>query len=235
MYFILDGLQKKLWQINQANGGVLSMKALAKYEAKVSHIVTGSYRGYDLSALWMPSFGAITIEALHILESLSDDLTNNLDWGEAVYHAIESAYLDRKNQKSLLDAEKLTSKEWAEKRAAEIHNEQAFEDWDDLPESFTAPVGHTTHLTVTDKNGMVVSLTQTVGTTMGSKVVTPGLGFVYAPNIGWIFGGSKSRSKSIISYFTHNCIKRWFTHFSIGGCGWCQNSFFHYRSGQSHY
>jgi gamma-glutamyltranspeptidase/glutathione hydrolase len=186
---------------NQANGGVLSMKALAEYEAEVSHIVTGSYRGYNLSALWMPSFGAITIEALHILESLSDDLTNNLDWGEAVYHAIESAYLDRKNQKSLLDAEKLTSKKWAEKRAAEIHNEQAFVDWDDLPESFTAPMGHTTHLTVVDKNGMVVSLTQTVGTIMGSKVVTPGLGFVYAQTLGGYLGEVKpgQRAASHIS------------------------------------
>ena len=199
--FYSGWIAEKIVADNQANGGVLSMKALAEYEAEVSHIVTGSYRGYNLSALWMPSFGAITIEALHILESLSDDLTNNLDWGEAVYHAIESAYLDRKNQKSLLDAEKLTSKKWAEKRAAEIHNEQAFVDWDDLPESFTAPMGHTTHLTVVDKNGMVVSLTQTVGTTMGSKVVTPGLGFVYAQTLGGYLGEVKpgQRAASHIS------------------------------------
>ena len=194
--FYSGWIAEKIVADNQANGGVLSMKALAEYEAEVSHIVTGSYRGYNLSALWMPSFGAITIEALHILESLSDDLTNNLDWGEAVYHAIESAYLDRKNQKSLLDAEKLTSKKWAEKRAAEIHNEQAFVDWDDLPESFTAPMGHTTHLTVVDKNGMVVSLTQTVGTTMGSKVVTPGLGFVYAQTLGGYLGEVKAGQRA---------------------------------------
>jgi gamma-glutamyltranspeptidase/glutathione hydrolase len=194
--FYSGWIAEKIVADNIANGGVLSMKALAEYEAEVSHIVTGSYRGYDLSALWMPSFGAITIEALHILESLSDDLTNNLDWGEAVYHAIESAYLDRKNQKSLLDAEKLTSKKWAEKRAAEIHNEQAFVDWDDLPESFTAPMGHTTHLTVMDKNGMVVSLTQTIGTTMGSKVVTPGLGFVYAQTLGGYLGEVKAGQRA---------------------------------------
>ena len=199
--FYSGWIAEKIVADNQANGGMLSMKALAEYEAEVSHIVTGSYRGYNLSALWMPSFGAITIEALHILESLSDDLTNNLDWGEAVYHAIESAYLDRKNQKSLLDAEKLTSKKWAEKRAAEIHNEQAFVDWDDFPESFTAPMGHTTHLTVVDKNGMVVSLTQTVGTIMGSKVVTPGLGFVYAQTLGGYLGEVKpgQRAASHIS------------------------------------
>ena len=199
--FYSGWIAEKIVADNHANGGVLSMKALADYEAEVSHIVTGSYRGYDLSALWMPSFGAITIEALHILESLSDDLTNNMEWGEAVYHAIESAYLDRKNQKSLLDAEKLTSKKWAEKRASEIHNEQAFEDWDDLPESFTAPMGHTTHLTVVDKNGMVVSLTQTVGTIMGSKVVTPGLGFVYAQTLGGYLGEVKpgQRAASHIS------------------------------------
>ena len=74
----------------------------------------------------MPSFGAITIEALQILESLSDDLSGNQTWGENVFHAIEAAYLDRREQKSLSDADRLTSKDWAKKRATEVHNEQVF-------------------------------------------------------------------------------------------------------------
>ncbi|MBC8344985.1 MAG: gamma-glutamyltransferase [Candidatus Marinimicrobia bacterium] len=194
--FYSGWIAEKIVADNQANGGVLSMKALAEYEAEVSHIVVGSYRGYDLSALWMPAYGAITIEALQILEVLSDDLIDNQVWGESVYHAIESAYLDRRNQKSLLDAEKLTSKEWAKKRAAEIHNDQAFVDWDGLPESFTVPMGHTTHLTVVDKDGMIVSLTQTVGTIMGSKVATPGLGFIYAQTLGGYLGEVKAGQRA---------------------------------------
>ena len=50
------------------------------------------------------------------------------------------------------------------------------------------PEGHTSHLTVVDKNGMIVSLTQTIGPTMGSKVATPGLGFLYAQTMGGYLG-----------------------------------------------
>ena len=58
------------------------MQALAEYEALDAHIVNGSYRGNDLTALWMPSYGAITIEALHILETYSSSRINdNQVWG----------------------------------------------------------------------------------------------------------------------------------------------------------
>jgi gamma-glutamyltranspeptidase/glutathione hydrolase len=38
---------------------------------------------------------------------------------------------------------------------------------------------------------MIVSLTQTIGTTMGSKVATPGLGFMYAQTLGGYLGEIK--------------------------------------------
>lgn len=199
--FYTGWIAERLVEDNQKNGGVLSMMALAEYEAKDSHIVTGSYRGHDLAALWIPSFGAITIEALQILEILADDLSDDREWGENIYHAIEAAYLDRREQHSLKDAERLTSKEWAEQRASEVHNEQANTNWHSLPESYITPMGHTTHLTVVDKNGMIVVLTQTVGTTMGSKVTTPGLGFIYAQTLGGYLGEVRAgqRASSHIS------------------------------------
>ena len=48
---------------------------------------------------------------------------------------------------------------------------------------------------------MIVSLTQTVGSIMGSKVVSPGLGFVYAQSLGGYLGRMKplERNKSHIS------------------------------------
>jgi len=42
----------------------------------------------------------------------------------------------------------------------------------------------TTHLTVIDAGGMIVSLTQSLGPSMGARVVAPGLGFVYATRLG---------------------------------------------------
>jgi gamma-glutamyltranspeptidase / glutathione hydrolase len=45
---------------------------------------------------------------------------------------------------------------------------------------------HTTHLSVADRNGMVVALTQSVGPLMGSRVAAPGLGFLYAATMGYL-------------------------------------------------
>ena len=188
--FYSGWIAEKMIEDNTKNGGVLSMEALASYEARASHIVSGNYRGYDLNALWMPAFGAITIEALHILELLESDLSNKFEWAESVHDAIDAAYLDRRVQFTLDDAKRFTSKAWAKKRVDDIKNAN-LSSLTDLPDSYTALLGHTTHLTVADKNGMVVALTQTIGTTMGSKVATPGLGFMYAQTLGGYLGEIK--------------------------------------------
>tara|TARA_B100001758_G_scaffold65176_3_gene54407 strand:+ start:139 stop:1773 length:1635 start_codon:yes stop_codon:yes gene_type:complete len=199
--FYTGWIAEKMVEDNIKNGGVLSMKALASYEAKESHIVSGSYRGFSLNALWMPAFGAITIEALQILEQLESSMVDKIEWAESIYYAIDAAYLDRRVQFTLDDAKRLTSKAWANKRANDIRNKQLSSHLTPLPESYTALHGHTTHLTVADKNGMVVSLTQTIGTTMGSKVATPGLGFMYAQTLGGYLGEVKpgDRAPSHIS------------------------------------
>ena len=177
------------------NGGFLTLKSFSDYKAERSHIVDGSYRSYGLKALWLPAYGAITIEALQILEALPVNLNENRTWGRAVYHAIKSAYLDKKEQKTLNDAERFTSKSWAKKRAAgtpfingSVNDASSKVIKDSIPRVQKDPDGHTSHLTIVDKNGMIVSLTQTIGPTMGSKVATPGLGFLYAQTMGGYLG-----------------------------------------------
>ena len=185
----------------QRNGGVLTMESLAEYEAEDSYIVKGSYRGFDLAALWLPSYGAITIEALHIMEELPDSLFYNADWARVIYHAISVAYLDRAGDLPIEDADRLTSKVWAQKRALEtgLLSSKALPSEPSatgFPPAWTEPVGHTTHLTVVDRNGMVVALTQTVGPTMGSKVATSGLGFIYAATLGGYLGEMKAGQRA---------------------------------------
>ncbi|HIB73502.1 MAG TPA: hypothetical protein EYO50_06240 [Candidatus Marinimicrobia bacterium] len=177
------------------NGGFLTLESLENYRAEKSHIVTGSYRGYGIKALWLPAYGAITIEALQILEQLPVNLNEEREWARAVYHAVKAAYLDKKEQKTLDDAARFTSTSWAEKRALETplmngpeSNGSNTGSKDSIPEIEKDLNGHTSHLTVVDKNGMIVSLTQTIGPTMGSKVATPGLGFLYAQTMGGYLG-----------------------------------------------
>jgi len=177
------------------NGGFLTLESLENYRAEKSHIVAGSYRGYGIKALWLPAYGAITIEALQILEQLPVNLNEKREWARGIYHAVQAAYLDKKEQKNLDDAARFTSTSWAKKRALEtllmngtVINGSTTDKKDSIPENQKDLDGHTSHLTVVDKNGMIVSLTQTIGPTMGSKVVTPGLGFLYAQTMGGYLG-----------------------------------------------
>jgi gamma-glutamyltranspeptidase/glutathione hydrolase len=174
------------------NGGVLTMESLAAYEALDAEVLQGSYRGHDVYGLWMPSFGAITIEILQILETLPMAEYNEAERASAVYQAIKLAYVDRYRQTSLDTGKILISKEYAktvaEKINVKIEEPIAFQPNKPEPLAWTVNPGHTTHMTVADKDGMIVSLTQTIGPAMGSKVATPGLGFLYASTLGGYLG-----------------------------------------------
>ena len=70
-----------------------------------------------------------------------------------------------------------------------------------LPAAWTSEDSHTTHLSTGDADGMYVSLTQTIGPNLGSKVATPGLGFLYAATLGGYLGRMEpgERASSSIS------------------------------------
>jgi gamma-glutamyltranspeptidase/glutathione hydrolase len=173
----------------QANGGCVSFEDLKNYQAFSSKIVKGSYRGYDLHGLWLPSFGAITIEALQILENFPLGELAEEDRIAAIYQAMKLAYDDRPKQyEGEHMAKLLCSKEHAASQASKINLDQAQESigslYEGQPESWLAEVGHTTHLSAADESGMVIALTQSLGPNMGSKVATQGLGFLYAISLG---------------------------------------------------
>lgn len=202
----------------EARGGHVTREALAAYEARDVEVVRGSYRGYELAGNWIPSYGAITIEILHILENFDLASMDEVEWGAVVQQAIRAAYRDRSEQETREDAERLTSKAWARERAAEIRVPEAaaaaaagIE-----PAPATRPAlaagsravegsipGHTTHLSTADSTGMVVALTQSLGPAMGSQVAAPGLGFVYAATLGGYLGRLEGgeRASSHISPF----------------------------------
>lgn len=174
------------------NGGFLSQADLAAYTARSSQISRGSYRGYELIGTYLPASGATTIEALHILEHF--DLAARVgaaEWAALVVQALLLSFEDRVADLGPPDEHLRTvvSKEWAARRASDVWDpafpppDTGLGSIDTLMESEPA---HTTHLSVADSDGMLVALTQSLGPSMGSKVATPGLGFLYAATMGYL-------------------------------------------------
>ena len=191
--FYRGEIAKKMVADIQNHGGAVTLESLENYEAKDATVLTGSYRGHDVYGLWMPSFGAITIEILQILENLPMSEYTEAEWASAMYQAIKIAYEDRYSQTSLEFGEHIIDKDYAREQAERINVGKPVEVGATTPEqeeylAYSNTQGHTTHLSVADKNGMVISLTQTLGPIMGSRVATPGLGFLYAATLGGYLG-----------------------------------------------
>ncbi len=191
--FYKGEIAKKMVEDVSKHGGALTIESLENYEALDAPIMKGSYRGHDVYGLWIPSFGAITIEILQILENLPMNDYTEAEWASAMYQAIKIGYEDRYKQKSIEIGDHLTNKDYAREQAQRIHVGQSIETGQNFlnKESFltdTDILGHTTHLSVADESGMVIALTQSLGPIMGSRVATPGLGFLYAATLGGYLG-----------------------------------------------
>ena len=182
----------------QSNGGLLTLEDLKNYNALDAEVLQGSFQGLTVKALNLPSYGAITIQILQILDQLSQAQTEE-DWAIDLGEVTELAYTYRKHQKNRDSLKQILSYENASKWAAQIEQNQlelVAENYKQMPASWIASMGHTTHLTAADEEGNVVSLTQTIGPNMGSKVVTAELGFLYAVTLGGYLGEYKPGDRS---------------------------------------
>ncbi|MEM1119107.1 MAG: gamma-glutamyltransferase family protein [Bacteroidota bacterium] len=210
--FYKGAIAEKIVADFQENKGILTLEDLANYGARSSRILSGSYRGHDLHGLWVPSFGALTIQILQILENLPVSELKDADWASAVSQAINIAYQDRyqqmlPNTDSIVQV--LTSKAYAKQQAMKINLNGASlghletEVFINEPVGWSSEMGHTTHLSTADKDGMMVALTQSLGPNMGSKVASPELGFLYAVTLGRYLGVylPGQRAASFISPF----------------------------------
>ena len=182
-------------------GGRMTLADLADYEARVRAPVRSSYRGYELYGMPLPSSGGVTVfEALNILEGYDLKALPRAQVEHLYLEASRLAFADR--DAYLADPEYvdapvagLLSKAYAAQRRALIDPARAapgpvaagdpFAFQQDasyplrpasralLPES-----AHTTHLTVSDKDGNVVAYTFTIEDWGGSGIVLPGYGFL---------------------------------------------------------
>jgi gamma-glutamyltranspeptidase/glutathione hydrolase len=188
-----------------AHGSAVKLQALHDYEALDARIVRGSYRGYEIVGLDVPAAGAVVIQALHIMEHFDPDAMDDEEWAAITGQALGIASPELRALGTDTAAARATSKEWAAEMATRV-SAPAGTGTGGGP--YLPPLdprgddqGHTTHLTTADGEGMFVALTQTLGPDMGSSVVTPGLGFLYASTLGGYLGPMEpgARARSFIS------------------------------------
>ena len=171
----------------QANGGFLAMRDVQEYAAEEARVVHGSYRGYELHGTYLPASGVTTIETLHLLENFElAPIAGTPAWAGLLTNALLLAFEDRVKDFGTEEAKAaaLVSKSYARDRAREIDGPRSLGRRPPADTGFEPE--HTTHLSVADKDGGAVALTQSVGPMMGSRAASLTLGFLYASTMGYL-------------------------------------------------
>ena len=91
---------RKIVEDIQANGGIITLEDLKNYRALSSKIVDGVFKDHKVHSLYLPSFGAITVQILQILDHLPS-FNSEEDWALSNGKATEIAYKYRKKQENL--------------------------------------------------------------------------------------------------------------------------------------
>jgi len=183
--------------------GNMTLADLANYEARIRQPIRSTYRGYDIYGMPLPSSGGIAVaEALNILEGFDLRKMQRPNVEHLYLEASRLAFADRNAylaDPEYVDApvDGILSKQFAAQRRSLIRPDKAagakgpipagdaflYENDQSFPlrprQGVIQQEGlHTTHLTVSDKDGNVVAYTFTIESWGGSGIVVPGYGFL---------------------------------------------------------
>ncbi len=186
----------------EANKAFMSREDLAGYRALPAVPVRGTYRDHAIASNFRPAAGHAVIQALNTLERVQvPGPGDDVRWASVVGQAMHWALTDRSMRRGSEEetAAYLTSASHAAERASRIvmpppvrTSAMPAEPWQ--PGGLLFPPGTlvvadtdreaTSHFSVVDGEGRVVALTQSLGPAMGTRLVAPGLGFMYATRLG---------------------------------------------------
>jgi len=170
--------------IEQATRGVVTELDLARFKVVWREPIRTNYRGYEIVSMPPPSSGGVLIAAmLNVLQRF--DLValgqGSGDYIHLVASTMKLAFADRAQHLGDPDfydvpVERLISMAHADELAARLRTDgQPI-----VPKTLTSPPDDegTTQVSVLDKHGNAISITQTINTLFGSKITVPGTGIV---------------------------------------------------------
>ncbi len=195
----------------QSTGGLMTMEDLASYESKWRTPLSIDYRGYEIITAAPPSAGGVALlEGLQILENLDMKAlgANTKASLHYISEALRYAHADRynlvgdpdyieTNTASLLSDEYT---QWVFENM--VQDEVASEKYPTAPHD-EYESAHTTHFTIMDAEGNMVSMTNTISLYYGCALVPEDLGFALNSatfnfsrtyDVNKVMGGNRARS-----------------------------------------
>lgn len=182
--FVADQIVK----YQKETGGLIRHLDLKNYKVKQRKPVEGNYKGYKIVSMPPPSSGGThVIEILNILEGY-DLKSMGAQSAQAIHltsSAMQIAFADRAaymgdSDFATVPVDKLVSKKYAKALRSKITMNKALTS-KDFPIPFHKlpyESDDTTHFTIMDGEGNIVTSTQTINGWFGSAMVTPGTGIV---------------------------------------------------------
>jgi gamma-glutamyltranspeptidase/glutathione hydrolase len=185
-----------------ANGGWLRRSDLSLLEATVREPVRGSYRGLEVLSFPYPGGGSTVVETLGILDRFDPEVLreDSVDRLHLLVDAGRIAMIDTFPARRPLRLPDQIAVDPAhlDVRAALIRFDRALKRSEISSEPLSAiEVAGTSHVSVADRFGNAVALTQTLGASFGGGAVTVGFGFAYNN----LIHGFEFRNRGSWAYF----------------------------------
>ena len=185
--FYKGKIAKKIANQMHANGGLITEDDLINYKPQWRKPLISDYRDNKIITMGPPSSGGVHIvQMLNILENydLQEIGHNTTDYINLLAEVMKYAYADRSRHLGDPDffdvpISEITNKNYAKSIKNKIKIGESTPSSKILPGSFDDNESiETTHFSVADKNGNVVSSTYTLNSTFGSGVTIEGTGIL---------------------------------------------------------
>lgn len=168
----------------QAGGGVLTQADLASYQIRIQEPLWCEYRGVPVAYMPPPAAGVLLCELMNILERypMADYGQNSVQSLHVTAEAMKLVFADRARfmggwPQYQPPVGGLSNKAYASERAKLIDPQRAMDSRVVPGDPLTFESRDTTHYSVADAEGNVVSNTFTLGSSFGAHVMAPGTGF----------------------------------------------------------
>ena len=222
------------------HNGMITMQDLKEYKPVIREPIKGTYRGYEIYSMSPPSSGGVhVVQILNMMENynISEMGHNSAATMHIMAEAMKRAYVDRATYLGDSDfvevpVKGLTSKKYAKNLMKNVSSKATVSKNLRAGDAPAYESDETTHFSIADKYGNVVSNTYTINFSYGSGIVVDGAGFLLnnemddfsskpgVPNAYGLIGGEANKIeplKRMLSSMSPSIVKKDGKNFLVTG------------------